>query len=224
MKHLLCILLLNVLALHAMAQAARNNIPESVIRKGYGLQKSAFVQMDSDPQSEHVFLFGHDNGHWPEFDLFKSYIAVVDTKTGEVEYMSDEFVTDKYNVNLDDRDSDGLAEMYYYYIDMNSFTTDADGYHPAWNYKYERISQEGKEGEDPHAGHCGAGRQPLVPRHRRMHTADPGERRRRGVHPFVGHPHGELGGVQLDVGPRCLEQARREMGPLPLYAGGQICL
>lgn len=151
MKHLICIILLSVFSLSAVAQPARSNIPESIMRKGYVLQKSVFAQMDSDPQSEHVFLFGHDNGHWPEFDLFKSYVAVVDTKTGEVEYLSDEFVTDKYNVTLDDRDADGLAEMYYYYIDMDSFTADADGYHPAWNYKYERISLEGKELPAPKA-------------------------------------------------------------------------
>ena len=50
---------------------------------------------------EEVMLFGRDNGHYPPFDLFKAYYAIVDNYTKEIQYISDEiYVTDKYNCLL----------------------------------------------------------------------------------------------------------------------------
>ena len=79
MKRFICLLLCSLSAIGALAQ--RENIPASVQKDGFYLQKSVFASMDGDPAAEQVFLFGRDNGHWPEFDLFKSYIAVVDSRT-----------------------------------------------------------------------------------------------------------------------------------------------
>lgn len=135
MKRILPILLSLALSLPMPAQ---ENVPEAARKRGYGMVKTEFAQLDQDPASEQVFLFGHDNGHWPEFDLFKSYIAVVDSHTREVEFLSDEFVTDRYNLMVEDRDGDGLAELYYYFVDMDSFRTDENGYHPQWKYEYRR--------------------------------------------------------------------------------------
>ena len=100
---------------------------------------TAFARMDVGLPAEKVVLFGHDNGHWPEFDLFKTYFAVIDSQTGEVKYISDEHVTDRYNLCIDDRDGDGLDELYYYYVDMDTFTTGEDGYNPSWKYCYRRF-------------------------------------------------------------------------------------
>ena len=122
------------------AAAQRSSFPEEVQRKGYGVQKTVMAQMDADPASEQVILFGHDNGHWPEFDLFKSYIAVIDTKTREVKFLSDEFVTDRYNITVEDRDGDGYQELYYYCIDTDTFTTASDGYDPVIDYRYRKVS------------------------------------------------------------------------------------
>ena len=47
-------------------------------------------------------LFGRDNGHYPTFDLFKAYYAIVDNYPTEIQSISDEiYVTDKYNLLVD---------------------------------------------------------------------------------------------------------------------------
>ena len=72
--------------------------------------------MDADPAQEEVFLIGRDNGHWPEFDLFRFYYAVVDRETGILEYTSDEYVSDRFNILVEDRDRDGVSEIHFQYI------------------------------------------------------------------------------------------------------------
>ena len=135
MRQILAVLLSAVIAWPAVAQEKSASIP---VRNGFHVQKTSFAQLDADPASEQVILFGHDNGHWPEFDLFKAYIAVVDTRSRAVEFLSDEFVTDRYNLTVEDRDGDGIEEFYYYFIDMDSFQTAPDGYSPSWKYEYRR--------------------------------------------------------------------------------------
>ena len=44
--------------------------------------------MDGDDALEEVMLFGRDNGHYPTFDLFKAYYAIVDNYTKEIQYIS----------------------------------------------------------------------------------------------------------------------------------------
>lgn len=127
-----------LLSLPSFAQ--RGNIPQEAQRKGFGVQKVVYASMDKDPAAEEVILFGHDNGHWPRFDLFKSYVAVIDSRTGEIKHLSDEFVTDRYNIKVADIDGDGYDELYFSCIDMDRFATDQDGYNPDIQYLYRRIS------------------------------------------------------------------------------------
>lgn len=104
-------------------------IPSEAVRKGYSVQKVILAQMDGDPQLEQVILFGHDKGHWPECDLFMAYYAIVGNHDKKVKYLSDEVVTENYNMKVEDRNLDGISELYYTYIKEGSFKTDPDGWH-----------------------------------------------------------------------------------------------
>ena len=100
MKRTVLFLLLSLLAVPALAQYGNSvrpdiRIPDGLIRRGFYFQKSVTAQMDADPALEEVFLIGRDNGHWPEFDLFRFYYAVVDRETGAVEYTSEEYLSDR---------------------------------------------------------------------------------------------------------------------------------
>ncbi len=106
-----------------------DNIPPEAQKKGFSLQKSILVQMDDDPQLENVLLFGHDLGHYPEFDLFVTYYAIVDNYTHKVKYLQEgNFVYDKYDLTVEDRNNDGRFELYRKYFKDNKYTTNPDGY------------------------------------------------------------------------------------------------
>ena len=88
--------------------------------------------MDGDDALEEVMLFGRDNGHYPTFDLFKAYYAIVDNYTKEVQYISDEiYVTDKYNL-LVRRPQQGrhLRALHTIFKD-GKFSVDEQGYKSA---------------------------------------------------------------------------------------------
>ena len=138
MNRTVIVMLAGLLSLPIAAQQ-RSNIPQEAIRQGFGVQRVLHASMDADPAAEEVIVFGHDNGHWPEFDLFKSYVAVIDTRTREVKHITDEFVTDRYNLTVADRDGDGYDELYYSQIDMAGFTTEPEGYNPHIQYQYRKI-------------------------------------------------------------------------------------
>ena len=85
--------------------------------------------MDDDTAMEEVMLFGRDNGHYPTFDLFKFYYVIVDNYTREIQYISDEiYVTDKYTLTVEDRNNDGISELYIDYFKDGKFTVDERGY------------------------------------------------------------------------------------------------
>mgnify|MGYP006350382285 FL=1 len=85
-------------------------------------------------------LFGHDNGHYPTFDLFKAYYAIVDNYTKEIQYISDEiYVTDKYNLLVEDRNKDGISELYISYFKDGKFSVDEQGYNLRPTRCYDRI-------------------------------------------------------------------------------------
>ena len=154
MKRTILSLFLVVIALPLAAQYGNPaqpdiRIPDGLIRRGFYYQKSVTAQMDGDPALEEVFLIGHDAGHWPEFDLFKFYYAVVDRATGAIEYTSEEYLSDRFNLLVDDRDRDGVSEIHFQYIKDGAFTTAADGYEPAWTYDYGMISLIGASGKEP---------------------------------------------------------------------------
>ena len=106
-----------------------DNIPPEAQKPGFSLQKSILVQMDDDPQLENVLLFGHDLGHYPEFDLFMIYYAIVDNYTHKLKYIqTDNFVYNNYDLTVEDRNNDGKFELYRKYFKDNKYTTTPDGY------------------------------------------------------------------------------------------------
>lgn len=147
MKRLITIILALLSCIAASAQGGftrtvmdgDGNIPAEAVRSGYSPQKTILAQMDDDSQLEAVILFGHDNGHYPEFDLFKAYYAIVGNYDKKLKYISDEIVTEKYNMTVEDRDNDGICELYYTYIKDGSFKTDSEGYHMEASYSTDRI-------------------------------------------------------------------------------------
>ena len=96
--------------------------------------------MDDDAAMEEVMLFGRDNGHYPTFDLFKFYYVIVDNYTKEIQYISDEiYVTDKYALTVEDRNNDGISELYIDYFKDGKFTVDERGYNLRTTRCYDRI-------------------------------------------------------------------------------------
>ena len=154
MRRTVLSLLLSVFAFPALAQYGNPAqpdipIPDGLIRRGFFFQKSVTAQMDADPALEEVFLIGRDNGHWPEFDLFRFYYAVVDRETSAVEFTSDEYISDRFNILVEDRDKDGVSEIHFQYIKGGNYVTDRDGYNPSWAYDYGMASLVGASGEAP---------------------------------------------------------------------------
>ena len=81
-----------------------------------------------------------DNGHYPTFDLFKFYYVIVDNYTKEIQYISDEiYVTDKYALTVEDRNNDGISELYIDYFKDGKFTVDERGYNLRTTRCYDRI-------------------------------------------------------------------------------------
>ena len=99
-----------------------------------------FSEYDDDAAMEEVMLFGRDNGHYPTFDLFKFYYVIVDNYTKEIQYISDEiYVTDKYALTVEDRNNDGISELYIDYFKDGKFTVDERGYNLRTTRCYDRI-------------------------------------------------------------------------------------
>lgn len=114
--------------------------PPEVQLKGFGLNKSQLVQMDSDPQMEEVLLFSSDNGHYPYFDLFKTYYVIVDNYTKQVEYKSDVVISTRRELVLEDRNNDERFELYRSYFREGKFTVDEYGNNLAVTWVYDCIS------------------------------------------------------------------------------------
>ena len=88
MRKLIILLSALVYVIHAQAQFSVtahqegwDNIPPQVQKPGFSFQQSVLANMDGDDALEEVMLFGRDNGHYPTFDLFKAYYAIVDNYT-----------------------------------------------------------------------------------------------------------------------------------------------
>ena len=109
-------------------------------KDGFWFQQSVLANMDDDAAMEEVMLFGRDNGHYPTFDLFKFYYVIVDNYTKEIQYISDEiYVTDKYALTVEDRNNDGISELYIDYFKDGKFTVDERGYNLRTTRCYDRI-------------------------------------------------------------------------------------
>ena len=120
-------------------QEGWEDTPPEAVRKGFYLQKTILADMDAQPGMEEVLVFGHDNGHYPTFDLFKVYYAIVDHYSKEVKYMSDVYVNDTYYVKVEDRNADGLSELYISYFKDGKFSVDERGYNLQTVRCYDRI-------------------------------------------------------------------------------------
>lgn len=147
MKKLFYLLSVLAYALNAQAQftvtahqEGWNNIPPQAQKQGFSLQQSVLANMDGDDALEEVMLFGRDNGHYPTFDLFKAYYVIVDNYTKEIQYISDEiYVTDQYNLLVEDRNNDGISELYISYFKDGKFSVDEQGYNLKAVRCYDRI-------------------------------------------------------------------------------------
>ncbi len=141
--YIICILLLSVASIKAqfVKNEVRewNNIPPSVYKSGFGLHKSQLVQMDDSPSLEEVFLFSTDNGHYPYFDIFKCYYAVVDYYTKEVKFISDIISTTTRELILEDRNQDGKFELYRRYFKDDEFSVDEEGNNLKTQWVYDSI-------------------------------------------------------------------------------------
>ena len=114
-------------------QVGWDNIPPEAVKEGFWFQKSIIAQMD--------------DGHWPEFDLFKAYYVIMGTYSKEIKYISPvEYVTDEYNMLVEDRNKDGVSELYITYIKEGSFSVDERGYGKKAVYCHDRIEFRKEEG------------------------------------------------------------------------------
>ncbi len=120
-------------------QEGWEDIPPAAVRKGFSLQQQVLAFVDDEPGMEAVLIFGHDNGHYPTFDLFKLYYCIVDYYSKEVKYMSDVYVNDTYDMKVEDRNQDGRSEVYVSYFKGGKFTTDKRGYNLKTVRCYDRI-------------------------------------------------------------------------------------
>lgn len=109
-------------------QEGWDSIPPQAQKEGFHVQKCVLVNMDEDFALERVILFGRDLGHYPLFDLFKCYYAIVDNYTMEIQYTSEVFVTDVFDLTVEDRNGDGFYELYRKYFKDGKYTTDEKGY------------------------------------------------------------------------------------------------
>lgn len=117
-----------------------DEIPPSVQKNGFWLQKTVLVNMDDDDALEEIMLFGRDVGHYPQFDLFEVYYAIVDHYTKEVQYLStDTYYTTSMDLKVEDRNKDGRAELYRKYFKDKKFSVDERGYNLSVTWCYDRV-------------------------------------------------------------------------------------
>jgi len=116
-----------------------DNYPPSAVKSGYWFNQSKVVPMDDSGEDVEVILFSKDAGHYPYFDLFRSYYAIVGYYSKEVKYISTEFLSDKRELVLEDRNKDGRYELYRRYLKDGKFTVDENGNNLRGQWVYDRI-------------------------------------------------------------------------------------
>jgi chitinase len=127
MKYKLLTLLAATLCSPALLAAQPLDLAPEVVKPRFWMQATVVAQMDRDPALERVMLFSRDNGHYPYFDLFVNYYAIVDEDSGEVQYISGEVISTGRDLMVEDRNGDGMAELHIRYIAGGNFTTDYRG-------------------------------------------------------------------------------------------------
>lgn len=145
MKNLILFSLMCLLSVSAVAQfrvsdpRSWNRYPPEVQKPGFGLVTSRLVQMDDSKEDEEVFLFSADNGHYPDFDIFKCYYVVVGNYSKEVKYISTVTRSTLRDLVLEDRNQDGIYELYRRYMKDDKFSVDANGEHLITEWVYDKI-------------------------------------------------------------------------------------
>jgi chitinase len=114
--------------------------PPEVQLRGFGVHQSQLIQMDDDPQLEEVFLFSSDNGHYPYFDIFRTYYVIVDYYTKEIKYKSEVVLSTEQTLVLEDRNNDKKFELYRRYFLNGNFTVDEKGNNLSVTWVYDCIS------------------------------------------------------------------------------------
>ncbi|MDH6358886.1 hypothetical protein [Parabacteroides sp. PF5-9] len=145
MKRTILLLLFTTCCMSAWSQfqvsTARTweRFPPEAQERGFGIHTSQIVQMDNDQALEEVILFASDNGHYPYFDLFKSYYVIIDYYTKELKYKSDITISDRRELVLEDRNSDGIYELYRAYFQDGKFSVDENGNNLKTTWVYDCI-------------------------------------------------------------------------------------
>mgnify|MGYP000737881780 CR=1 FL=1 len=147
MRKLIILLSALVYVIHAQAQFSVtahqegwNNIPPQVQKPGFSFQQSVLANMDGDDALEEVMLFGRDNGHYPTFDLFKAYYAIVDNYTGHITCRHKGGGSKRAYRLIDFlRNKDGISELYISYFKDGKFSVDEQGYNLRTTRCYDRI-------------------------------------------------------------------------------------
>lgn len=116
-----------------------DDYPPGVRKPGFGMYLSELVQMDDSPALERVLLFSADNGHYPYFDIFKTYYVVVDNYSKDIKYISDVTISSERGLQLEDRDNDGKYELYRKYFKNGEFSVDEEGNHLKVVWYYDTI-------------------------------------------------------------------------------------
>lgn len=146
MKHVLIALLFFTATLQSWSQQYKisaqrtwDKYPPEVQERGFGLYASQLVQMDDDPQLEEVMLFSAHNGHYPYFDLFKNYYVIIDNYTKTIKYKSDIVISTQREILLEDRNYDGIFELYRSYFLDGKFSVDEFGNNLKTTWVYDCI-------------------------------------------------------------------------------------
>lgn len=120
-------------------QRSWNRFPPEVQKNGFGMAASRLLQMDDSREEEEVFLFTADNGHYPSFDLFKCYYVIIGNYSKQVKYVSEITISTSKELVLEDRNKDGIFELYRRYIKDGKFTVDENGDKLQANWVYDRV-------------------------------------------------------------------------------------
>ncbi len=116
-----------------------DSFPPSVVKSGYWFNQSKVVPMADDGEEVEVILFSKDAGHYPYFDLFRSYYVIIGYYSKEVKYTSSEILSDRRELILEDRNKDGRFELYRRYLKDDKFTVDENGNNLRGQWVYDRI-------------------------------------------------------------------------------------
>lgn len=151
MKKILLIILLAVIVAPIWGQyqvsktRTWDKFPPEVQEQGFGVHASQLIQMDNDSALEEVFLFSRDKGHYPYFDIFRVYYVIVDYYTKEVKYKSGIVLTTERELKLEDRNQDGIYELYRTYFLDGKFSVDKEGNHLQTTWAYDCIEYRNKD-------------------------------------------------------------------------------